>query len=197
MSRVTDRFDLSPIVDEPVAPGTNLLVTGPPTSDKREVLIELLTGSFDGDAVVLVSTRDSAGELAETLGKRTGRPGRVRVIDCAQDSREDGDGITSVSSPADLTGISMRVDHRLSEFSEAGLRPRLGLISVSTLLLYSDLRPVYRFLHVVTGRVAASGGLGLFVVDGDSHDEQTMDAIASLFDGRVRVSDGETSVSGL
>lgn len=195
---MSEPFALSPIVPDPVAPGTNLLVTGPPTSDKREILLDLLAASFDGDAAIVVSTKGTARELVETLTERTGRPDRIHGVECAQDSPENGDGVTSVTSPADLTGISMHVDRHLGEFAEAGLRPRLGLCSISTLLVYSDLQPVYRFLHVTTGRVAASDGLGLFVVDSDSHDEQAMSAIASLFDGRVRVAaDGETSVSGL
>jgi hypothetical protein len=58
--------------------------------------------------------------------------------------------------------------------------------SLSTLLMYSDLQTVFRFLHVFTGRVQSVDGLGLFAIDDSAHDEQTMNTLKQLFDGIVR-----------
>lgn len=193
---MTGTFDLSPAFDEQAPPGTNLLVTGPPLSGKRSVCLDLLASSFtDQDAAVVVTTNDTADTVLATLAERTD-PTRLWGVDCTQDSHGDGEEITSVSNPGDLTGIGMNVDRHLDELSDGGYRSRLGLLSVSTLLVYSDFQPVYRFLHVVTGRVSATGGLGVFVIDSETHDEQVMSAITSLFDGQVHVTDEETTVVG-
>lgn len=194
---VTEGFDLTPAIDQQVPPGTNLLVTGPPLSGKRTVFVDLLTASFtERDAAVAVTTNDTGESVLSTLAERVD-PAQLRGVDCTQDGQGNGEQITSVSNPGDLTGIGMNVDRHLSELSDAGYRSRLGLLTVSTLLVYSDFQPVYRFLHVVTGRVAATGGLGVFVVDSDTHDEQVMSAITSLFDGRIDVNDGEMTAVGL
>jgi len=59
--------------------------------------------------------------------------------------------------------------------------------SLSTLLMYSDLQTVFRFLHVFTGRIQSVNGLGLFSIDSTSHDEQAMNTLKQLFDGVITV----------
>lgn len=59
------------------------------------------------------------------------------------------------------------------------------LHSLSTLLMYADLQTVFRFLHVFTGRIQSVGGLGVFTIDADAHDDRTMNTIKQLFDGII------------
>jgi hypothetical protein len=59
--------------------------------------------------------------------------------------------------------------------------------SLSTLLMYSDLQTVFRFLHVFTGRVQSVDGLGLFSIDSTAHDDQSLNTLKQLFDGIVNV----------
>jgi len=67
--------------------------------------------------------------------------------------------------------------------------------SLSTLLMYSDLETVFRFLHVFTGRIQSVDGLGLFCIDSTAHEDQTTNTLTQLFDGIVELSeDGEVSV---
>lgn len=194
---MTDAFDLGPLVEEPTPPGTNLLVTGPPMSGKRDAFVDLLTAGFtDRDAAVAVTTTDTAREVLARLAERV-EPVRLRGVDCTRDVAGDDDRITGVSSPGALTGIGMHVDRHLAELDGEGYRPRLGLYSASTLLVFADFQPVYRFLHVLTGRVEATGGLGVFVLDSDAHDPQTVSAITTLFDVRIDVADGTTTARGL
>jgi len=63
--------------------------------------------------------------------------------------------------------------------------------SLSTLLMYSDLQTVFRFLHVFTGRIQSVNGLGLFSIDSTSHDEQAMNTLKQLFDGVITVPEDE------
>ena len=194
---MAEPFDLSPVVEEPVPPGSNLLVIGNAMSDTRGALVDLLTGDFrETDAAVAASTNGETVDLLRELSERTGTDDRLRGIDCSQGGPVADDRISSVNSPADLTGIGMHVDRHLGEFAEADYRVRLGFDSLSTLLVYSDFQPVYRFVHVITGRVSAVDGLGVFVIDSETHDEQAMNAITALFDAKVAVGEEGTTVDG-
>ncbi|MFT4957855.1 MAG: hypothetical protein ACI9EZ_001173, partial [Halobacteriales archaeon] len=97
------------------------------------------------------------------------------------------------SSPVDMTGIGIQLSEFLEEFYEVRghQQNRILLHSVSTLLMYSDLQTVFRFLHVFTGRVQSADGLGLYVIDSTAHDEQTMNTLKQLFDGIINVEEGD------
>jgi archaellum biogenesis ATPase FlaH len=76
---------------------------------------------------------------------------------------------------------------------DAGVdRLRVGFDSLSPLLMYVDLQRLFRFLHVFTSQIQSQGWLGVFSVDPESHDDQTINTISQLFDGvvEVRVTDG-------
>ncbi len=197
-------YDLRPRLDAEVEPGTNLLLTGPPLTGKRSLALDILAeGTEQGDAAIVVTTKDSADRILKDYAKRVSYEGKpVAVVDCVtrqqgvSDVRED-DRIKYASSPVDMTGIGIK----LSEFLEAfyrnqGIeRNRIMVHSLSTLLMYSDLQTVFRFLHVFTGRIQSVDGLGLFCIDSSAHDDQTMNTLKQLFDGIVETQeDGEPTV---
>ena len=70
-------------------------------------------------------------------------------------------------------------------------RTRVMVHSLSTLLMCFDLRTVFRFLHVFTGRVQSADGLGLFCIDSAAHDDQPMNTLKQLFDGIATTSEDE------
>jgi len=88
-----------------------------------------------------------------------------------------------------MTGIGIKLSEFLEEFYERrGLQTnRVLLHSISTLLMYSDLQTVFRFLHVFTGRIQSADALGVYVVDSTAHDKQTMNTLKQLFDGVIEV----------
>jgi len=61
-----------------------------------------------------------------------------------------------------MTGIGIKLSEYLQEFYETRgvTQNRVLLHSVSTLLMYSDLQTVFRFLHVFTGRIQSADALG-------------------------------------
>jgi hypothetical protein len=67
--------------------------------------------------------------------------------------------------------------------------------SISTLLMYSNLETVFRFLHVFTGRIRSIDGLGIFVLDSAMHDEKEYTTLRQLFDGVVEVEADDDGVS--
>jgi hypothetical protein len=91
-----------------------------------------------------------------------------------------------------MTGIGIKLSEFLEAFhEERGLENiRVMVHSLSTLLMYSDLQTVFRFLHVFTGRIQSVGGLGLFCIDSTGHDDRTMNTLKQLFDGIITTAEG-------
>ncbi len=187
-------------------PGTNLLISGPPMAGKDDVAFEILaTGSRADEGVIIVSTKDSARETLsqyeQIVGDTDDLP--IGIVDCVtQQQGADTEETTRVkfaSSPVDMTGIGIRLSELLEEFyTQRGIQNnRVLLHSISTLLMYSDLKTVFRFLHVFTGRVTSADALGLYTIDPTTHDEQAMNTLKQLFDGVLRVEtvDGERTIS--
>jgi KaiC/GvpD/RAD55 family RecA-like ATPase len=187
--------------------GTNLLIAGPPLTGKRELALDVLaTGSRAGEGAIVVSTKDSADKILEQYASYVDDVDEIDIgiVDCVTKQRgvgnvRDDPRVKYASSPVDMTGIGIKLSEFLEEFySVRGHeRNRILLHSVSTLLMYSDLQTVFRFLHVFTGRVQSSDGLGVYVIDSTAHDDQTMNTLKQLFDAIVEVSDdgdGETSI---
>jgi KaiC/GvpD/RAD55 family RecA-like ATPase len=185
------------------APGSNVLVRGTSLAGKRALGIALLAAlPTDERPVVLSAAADAA-----TLERRLAAAGNATVSDRwyvvdAVRSQVDGGTIACtdggdrrtwfVTSPSDLTGLGMSTSRAVSAIVDDGDRPRLLVDSLSTLLQYSSLERVYRFLHVLNGRMAAVGGVTLQVLHSDAHDAQTVGTLAHLFDTvlDVRTEDG-------
>jgi hypothetical protein len=53
--------------------------------------------------------------------------------------------------------------------------------------MYSNIQTVFRFLHVFTGRIKATGALGYYVIDNGMHDEHVIVAFKQLFDGIIEI----------
>lgn len=194
-------YDLVDVVPASrVDPGTNVLVTGPPMTGKRSLAYEiLLEGAARGDGSIVVSTKDSAEKVLEEVSPRAGAADAdVGVVDCVTKQRgvgtvEDDPRVKYASSPVDMTGIGIKLSEFLQEFYEdrGVTKNRVLLHSVSTLLMYSDLQTVFRFLHVFTGRIQSAEALGLYVIDSTAHDDQTMNTLKQLFDGLIVVEEGD------
>ncbi|APW99441.1 recombinase RecA [Halobiforma lacisalsi AJ5] len=196
-----DLVDVLPDTD--LGPGTNILIAGPPLTGKREIAFDILrSGMSSGDGTIVVSTKDSADKVLEQLSSDTQQSASdttpVGVVDCVTKQRgigavENDPRIKYASSPVDMTGIGIKLSEFLQEFYEnrGVTQNRVLLHSISTLLMYSDLQTVFRFLHVFTGRVQSADALGLYVIDSTSHDDQTMNTLKQLFDGVIELEDGD------
>lgn len=191
-------YDISGILSDGtldgISPGTNLLLSGPAMSGKRELAIRLLAaGHEDGDGILCVTTSDTAAVVIDELETQipTVDRDRVGIVDCTgRDSREsiEETATEGVSSPGDLTGISIGTTKLLRRFSNRNVSEvRHGLVSVSTLLQYLDVNTVFKFLHVYTRRITDTQGLGVFTVDSAAHDSQTINTITGEFDGVIEL----------
>ncbi|MDB2260125.1 recombinase RecA [Halorubrum ezzemoulense] len=195
-------YELTPHFDAEVDPGTNILLTGPPLSGKRSIMMDVLAAGTDRDeGAIVVTTKDGADRVLRDYEERTPYEGKpVAVVDCV--TRQQGgetresDRIKYASSPVDMTGIGIKLSEFLQAFGDRGIdQNRVMVHSLSTLLMYSDLQTVFRFLHVFTGRVQSVDGLGLYSIDSTAHDDQAMNTLKQLFDGIVTVpEDGEPEI---
>jgi KaiC/GvpD/RAD55 family RecA-like ATPase len=176
--------------------GTNIMLIGPPMCGKGALLNSIMSGGLrSGEAVILVETRvpgrDALLKLKPPLGARVG------VVDCVTRSLgvnvADTASVRHISSPVDLTGVGVRVSQFGDEFGHAEADSyRLCIDSVSTMLMYSSLQTVYRFMHMIAGRVAMQRNLGVYIVDEDMHDAQTIATLKQLFNAVLQVkNDGD------
>lgn len=182
--------------DVDVDPGTNLLVAGPPMSGKYDLALDFLaSGSAHGEGSIVVTTKDGADRVKSDFANHTGGDaGPLGVVDSVTKQQgmppaEDDPLVRYVSSPVDLTGLGIELSELLqSLYRERGAtQNRILLNSLSTLLMYSDLQTIFRFLHVFTGRVQSADALGVFVIDDSAHDTQTISTLKQLFDGVIEV----------
>ncbi len=193
---MTDGYSFSGLPLADIRPGTSLLVTGPAHEGSRDLAVRLLAGPA-GEAAIVVTTNQRAARIADDcrrLGVATS-PDTTAILDCVG---TDGTGVDAqvyqVSGPSDLTGIGMRYSDVHAGFAEDGYeRIRTGLFSLSTLLSFSDLRTVSRFVHTLVGRIDSVDGLGVLLIDPGSHDQRTVRTLAQFCSGRIQVRDGKGS----
>src|SRR6056297_3110775 len=119
-----DLADVLPDVD--LDPGTNVLVTGPPLTGKRQIAYDILaSGANRGDGSIIVTTKDSADKVLEGFDTRLddGLEPDIGVVDCVTKQRgigtiDDDPRIKYASSPVDMTGIGIKLSEFLQDFYE-------------------------------------------------------------------------------
>ncbi|WP_245998545.1 DUF7504 family protein [Halalkalicoccus subterraneus] len=168
--------------------GSSFLLSGPAMTGKYELLVGLLAGA---DALAVATDTDAA-TIREDYRAQDGT-GTLSVVDCASRPRgvetADAEGVRYVSGPGNLTRIGTAFTDLLDRRSETV--GRVGLHSVSPLLIYSKLRSVYRFLQVFTGQVRSAGWACFATFDPTMHDERTTNTVLDPFDVRIETRENE------
>lgn len=182
-----------------IKPGTNLLVIGPPLAGKRELGLDIVAAmTGEGNGAIIVTTKNTSPRLLEELEERDIDPDSIPlgIVDCVSKQQGvhdvvDSDFVRYTSSPTDMTGIGIHFSTFIGEFvTDRQLSQNLVLLdSLSSLLMYSNLETVFRFLHVFTGRIQSTNALGLYLINASTHHEKTINTLKLLFDGLILVSD--------
>lgn len=188
-----------------VCGGANFMVLGPPLSGKGVILRNSIhAGLREGEGVILVSTGRSGEDCLDWLHGDGMEPGASRgpvgIVDCMSRliglSVPDTERIRRVSSPGNLTGISVAITGFLEEFwvTHGVRKARLVVDNVSTMLMYADLKMVFRYLHVIMGRLKSIEALGFYVVEEGTHTEVEISTLKQLADGiiEVKVENGQS-----
>ncbi|MFA4936601.1 MAG: ATPase domain-containing protein, partial [Candidatus Methanoperedens sp.] len=155
--------------------GSNIMLIGPPMSGKEAILNHIMyNGAVKNEnAIITVSTRESAVHILEWFKEHDlNLPmSRIGIIDCVTKTLGgasiENENIKIASSPVDLTGIGVKISQFFEEFfmKKNTQKIQLYINSLSTILMYSNIQTVFRFLHVFTGRIKAAGALGIYVIE--------------------------------
>ena len=197
-------YDLSSVLDfdalAEIRPGSSILVSGPAMTGKENLVYDILAdGAGEGDGAVVVTTSDKAANVVDEFRDRVPelQGAQLGVVDCRGESGSDselieGVSVHQVSSPGDLTGIGIGITKALEGLHDSGRRRgRLALVSLSTMLTYTDKKTVFKFCHVLSSRLDAAGYIGVFTIDSGAHDKQTIQVIKQAFDGLIDIRDAE------
>jgi|SRR5659263_363986 len=175
--------------------GSNILLICPPMSGKEVILRQIMYhGTVNENAIITVTTRESGAHILEWFheNRLTLPLFRIGIVDCVTKNHSaeyDNEHIKIVNGPADLTGIGVRISQFIDEFSTKKniLKIQLHIDSISTILIYSNIGMVYRFLHVFMGRFKGNGGLGICTLDSQMHDKREISILKHLFDYTIEI----------
>jgi hypothetical protein len=176
--------------------GVSVLLSGPSTLG-RERLFDAVAPA-DGERSVVITMDTGAQTVVQELERRGAERSQIGIIDCTNtDSDIEGVSIRNLNSPGDLTGISLEFAKLLGQDTEnESIRARVGLASISTTLMYTELRTMFRFLHVFTARIRSGDMLGVFSMDPSMHEEKAHNTIRAVFDCEAKLGDDSATLSG-
>lgn len=182
----------------PVPAGSTVLVVGPALSGGEELALSLVADSIGTDeAGLFISTNTTGEKLLKTCHRTHGSPSdaQLGIIDCTgQDASQPESEIPiRYVSQSDLTGISIEYTalHESLAANAADGRIRTGLISLSSLLMYVDLKTVFQFTQTLAGRISTTGGLGVLAIDPTIHDTQDVNTFAQIADGLIELREAD------
>lgn len=197
MSRYTTCIkELDEAIGE-IKKGSNIMLIGPPMSGKNVILNYISCYSIvkNENAIITVATSESGTRFLELFkeNKLNLPKERIGIVDCFTKSL-GGNAIENeytkiANSPADLTGINVKISQFFQDFFiKRNIRNiEVHINSLSTILMYSNIQVVFRFLHVLTARIKAAGALGIYVVDSGVHDEKEITTLKQLCDGIIEI----------
>ncbi len=176
--------------------GSNIMLTGPAMCKKDALVYNILyAGLTRGESAILVTTEETGGSVLKWFKQHELEINRKRfgIVDCVSTSLgirvSDTPNIKMAPSPLDITGVGVKISQFLEQFrtKDTVRKTRLIINSLSTMLMYSNLQTVFRFLHVFTGRIKAADALGVYVVEAGMHDDKTVATLKKLFDGAIEI----------
>jgi KaiC/GvpD/RAD55 family RecA-like ATPase len=176
--------------------GSNIMLIGPPMCGKEDIIKNIVyNGLKVGEAAVIVTTGEPGENVINWfIDNNLEIPmDNLGIVDCVTKtlgvSTTDTNNIKRASSPVDLTGIGVKISQFLEDFwmKKKIRKTRLCMVSLSVILMYSNIQTVFRFLHVFTGRVKNAGAIGLYVVEEGMHDKQAIATLKQLFDGVIEI----------
>lgn len=198
------RTDAAPTTTEAVqvtdvvpfkALGPDVLVVGPTLGGKDPIAFDLLAERWAAaHPPFVITATDTAAQLRSRIDPfvpRSGCAGDLYAIDCTGSSGFDdsADVPTCVSTtPADLTGIGICLAKGYDRFGSPGGRVVL-LDNLSTLLVYSDVDRIYRFVSTLNNRVTELGDTTVQLLDTDAVDTTDRHKLFQLFSTLIEVRD--------
>lgn len=175
-------------------PGTSLLLTG--TSIETDAKLLDAVAPVGDERCIVITTNKTADQVADELLDRGVDPEKIGIIDCtSQETTVEDVYVRQLSSPGDLTGISLEFAKLVEEWGDS-VPTRVGFASVSTALMYAETRTMFRFLHVFTARIRSAEMLGVFALDPEMHENQAYNTIRAVFTCEAEVGEADIELRG-
>jgi len=170
--------------------GRNILLIGPPGSEKTIFGMQFLNSALLAGRRAIYVTTDLAPASIESMSSKYGfdlasKTGKsLAFIDCytwtlgtgAPAGRKD----TLVSGPAALNDLAIGIGQALAEAGDAD--KCIAIHSVSTLLLYNSPDTVFKFVQFTGARLKSANATTLFFLEDGMHDEKVVTTIKHLTD---------------
>jgi hypothetical protein len=168
--------------------GTALLLLHPSIGETDRVDTDFLSG--DTDRFLVVSTRTTAREVEQKLDYYEVDEARAEILDTLSIergySRRSAPHINYAAGPDDVEGIVEGVERFLTENDG---RLRITLDSLSELAYYGDEDAALEAAERLIELVREYDAVCLFHLSSEVHDDDTVEAFASLFDATVHLDD--------
>jgi hypothetical protein len=201
-------YELDPKTEavlELIGGASNVLVSGSADSPAGQNLCSRLMTSRSGEPVnlLVITITETPNQRLSVLKNYHGGPvGEIAVIDVRNYNREtnydqydDAVEIRTVSSAQDLRRIGIVASKILTRWEEESGETTVCFHSLSDLLnLTDDRQRVFRFLHVLRGRIRSAGARAHYHFDPGTHQDEAVRTFESLFDTVIQF-DEDGSVS--
>lgn len=187
--------------DDPGLEGENVLVLASAEDDGGDAYCSERLAPSDAASpnALLISLSESPDRRFDAVIRRgVGRPAGVAIVCCdetrgavaASSTSGAGHGpglipgpwTATVGSPADLTGLGVRIRQVLSSWEHDPAPVEVCFHDLETLLGHVDDRAAFRFCHAVTRHVRSAGATSHFHLDPDAVGERTLNTLRPLFD---------------
>ncbi|SHL65809.1 helix-turn-helix transcriptional regulator [Haladaptatus paucihalophilus] len=185
-------------IEEDLQGASNVLVLAPLTPDGNRAHMELVASTRpENVSLAAVTYTQPPGQWLGDWERSVGRsPREVRFIHASgmaqsetYDEQTSNTVTTEVVDPTDPMEIIVPLSDRLKEWSNGETQPVVSVQTLTVLLEYVDFDTAFRYLHILTHRIQAAGGIGYFQMDPDIHDPETTNTLKTLFDVVVEISD--------
>lgn len=182
---------------------TNALVFAPSGSPAENVrrTAKQLDGIGDHNVVIVVYGTDPRDVRAAWYDRIGAAPKRLGIIGVGPFDRspeadpssavDDREVLTTVRDPTDVSSVGITISLYLNDWA-SDAETRLGFHSLTALLDHADTETAFRFLHVLTRRLADVDASGRFYLDPAVVDDRTIETLRPVFDttiGGERTSD--------
>lgn len=195
--------DGSPAPTVPDGGGNTLLLAPSTAACCDQTCIQLSMPSSKRKTDFLgVSLEETVDQILNRWQRHAGGPPARSAVVTAEDTMRSaasgsqptsvGNNVqtASISSPTDLTGLGIKTSQVLSAWESEPNDLVVCFRSLTTLLQSTDVKHVFRFLHVLTQRVKTTGAVGHFHMDSEAHDDKTVATLRGLFDWVYELDDG-------
>lgn len=179
---------------------SNVLLLAPLTPTGNRACLELLAATASPERANVAAVTYTPPPETWVSDWRThvdGLPAELafihaNTVETTGDEEEAGvpdDVPVSRVDPNQPMDIVAPLSEQLTRWEGNGNQTLVAVQTVTILLEYVDFDTAFRYLHILTHRVQAADAIGFYHMDPDIHDEETVNALKTLFDAVVEVND--------